>query len=465
MKYIPLGSRCRAAALLLTAALLLASGCSKKSPVEGPVLPPAEGVRIQGRTVLWSTSNDARAVVRYGMDLAGLDHLAYPDAADRIDRSYQRDHAIALLDLEEGRTVYFQVGVETRLSPGMRFSAVDSFTSSVGPAPGQLVSTMVHIGFGDCHVLTMPNGKRVLIDAGTEDADFAVRQYLAEQGISSIDYMLATHVHLDHLGGIIGSDQDGILASNPPDIFYDSGTKDEGADKWAYGQLKQMLAAGTVVDVILERFDSSATVPQLRWDPEVEVLVLNSGTPEGYKPSGYEGTDINNESIVLRISYGDVDMVIGGDAEQESEASMAAAFAGWDLDTEYYKASHHGLKDASSGLWVNRLHPRVSFIPNTQYSWDGSLDAALSQTTSTLNSVGAHIFAIDDLPLLGASRSEGIQHNVSFATDGVSYEVRMAVASQSAPRKAASSAACIHGDPDLIDLFDSPPDIPGSHQE
>jgi hypothetical protein len=227
-----------------------------------------------------------------------------------------------------------------------------------------------------------------------------------------------------------------------------------------------MLSGGGVSDVVLHRIDTSSSVPALRWDPEVEVLVLNSGTPDGYVMDGYEGTDINNESIVVRISYGDVDFVIGGDAEQEAEASMAAAFAGWNLDSEYYKASHHGLQDASSALWVNRLQPRVSFITNTAYSWDGDLDAALSQTMSTLKGVSAHAFAVDDVPLLGDTRSEGIQHNVTFATDGVSYEVRIEVARQSAPRKSSSSAACIHDDPDLFELFDSSATANhGSHQE
>ncbi len=455
-----------AAAIALTAALLLTPGCSKKSPVEGPVFPPPDGVTVQGRTVRWSSSDEARVTVRYGDDLSRLDHMAYPAAAGRRDRAFVKDHAIDLLDLEKGRTIYFQLGVETRLSPAIRFSPVDSFTASVGPAPGQLISTMVHIGFGDCHVLTMPNGKRVLLDSGGSDADFAVRQYLSEKGINSIDYMLATHVHLDHLGGIIGSDQDGILDSHPPSVFLDSSDKDEGSDKWAYGQLQQMLSSGGVIDVVLERYDTSATVPELRWDPDVEVLILNSGTPEGYVATGFEGTDINNESIVVRVSYGDVDFVIGGDAEQESEASMAAAFAGWDLDSEYYKTSHHGLPDASSSLWVNILRPRVSFITNTSFSWNGDLDGALSQTMSTLAAVSAHAYAIDDVPLLGASRRDGIQHNVSFATDGVSYEVRVEVATQTAPRKSASTAACIHGDPDLQEFLEySEPDPSGRHQE
>jgi hypothetical protein len=159
-------------------------------------------------------------------------------------------------------------------------------------------------------------------------------------------------------------------------------------------------------------------------------------------------------------------MVLGGDAERESEASMIAAFAGRNLDTEYYKASHHGLNDASSAAWVNTLQPRVSFIPNTAYSWDGNLSAALSQTMSTLAGVSAQVYVIDDTPLIGEPRSAGIQHNITFATDGVSYEVRVERAQQVPPPKMASSADCIRDDPDLRGLFQDPAlAVSGNHQE
>ena len=443
----------RAAVVLSTAALLLLGGCSKKSPVEGDVLPPSGSVVVSGRSLLWHTDEPARGFVRYGLQRDHLDHVAYPEAVGRRDRAFVEDHEVALLDVDMGASVYYQIGVETRLS-GPRFAALDSFRSQVGPPAGVLTSAMVHIGFGDAHVLTMPiTGRHVLIDAGTRDAATSVRQYLQERGISSFEGMLATHVHIDHLGGIIGYDKGGILASNPPSIFYDSPRKDAGSSKFAYSEVQEMVADEGVDEVVLHRFDTSTTVASLRWDPEVEVTVLNSGTPDDYVEDGYEGTDINNESIVLLFSYGDVQFIIGGDAEQEAEASMLAAFPPEHLEVEYYKAHHHGLPDASSTAWVNTLNPRVAFIPNTAWSWNGDLEGALSQTTGRLVNVGAQIYVIDDVPMIGQPRSMGIQHNITFATDGVSYEVRVETAQQTAPHKAASTMSCIHGDPDLQGLF------------
>ncbi len=410
-------------------------------------------MRVDGRSVLWHTDEPARGFVRYGLQRDHLDHVAYPAAAGRRDRAFITEHEVPLLDLSAGRTAYFQVGVETSLG-GSRFAAVDSFVSSVGPVTGVLTSTMVHIGFGDAHVLTMPTtGRHVLIDAGTRDAAISVQQYLDDHGIDTFAGMLATHVHIDHLGGIVGYDKTGILASIPPSVFFDSPRKDAGASKFAYSEVQDMVATEQIDEVVLHRFDTSSTLSALAWDPEVEVTVLNSGTPEDYVADGYEGTDINNESIVLLFSYGDVQFIIGGDAEQEAEASMLAAFGAADLEVEYYKAQHHGLPDASSAAWVNTLKPRVAFIPNTAWSWNGDLKSALSQTTGHLAAIGAQVYTIDDVPMIGEPRSMGIQHNITFATDGLSYEVRVETAQQTAPHKLASTASCIHDDPDLQALF------------
>ena len=471
----------RAAVVSVTAALLLLGACSSKAPVEGVILPPSDSISVVDRSVLWHTDEPARGLVRYGLDRGHLDHVAYPAAAAREDRSFVKEHRVTLLDVRAGRTIYYQVGVETSLS-GCRFTAIDSFVSQLGPAPGVLTSTMVHIGFGDAHVLTMPtNGRHVLIDAGTREAAVSVRQYLLEHGIDAFSGMLATHVHIDHIGGILGYDRGGILASHPPSIFYDSARKDVGSEKYAYSEVQSMIAEENVDEAVLHRFDTSSSVAALQWDPEVEVTVLNSGTPDDYVPDGYEGTDINNESIVLLIAYGDVRFVIGGDAEQEAEASMLAAFAPADLEVQYYKVQHHGLSDASSTAWVNTLRPRVAFIPNTAWSWDGDLEGAISQTTGRLEAIGAQIYVIDDVPMIGEPRSMGIQHNITFATDGVSYEVRVETAQQTAPHKMASTASCVRGDPDLQNLFplhdhegdsgldrvktDSPPPTADSSQE
>jgi beta-lactamase superfamily II metal-dependent hydrolase len=328
------------------------------------------------------------------------------------------------------------------------YSAIDSFVPNVAAPGALLTSTMIHIGFGDSHLITMPTtGKHFLIDSGGRNADQSVVSYLQSHNVMSLDAMLATHVHEDHLGGVVGSSapgDDGVLGVFAPPVFFDSPVKSSDSNgKPAYIELLNSLPSATQ-RVVISRGESSVNVPALRLDPEVNIFVLNSGVPPGYVPVGYEGTNINNESIVLRFTYGDVDFIIGGDCEREAEALIAAGFPASALDVEYFKATHHGLPDASSALYVNLLRPRVGFIPNTRAVWDPPQDfeGAIGSTVATLQGIGAHVYVIDQASTLGRLRASGRQYNVSFVTDGRSYEVRVEQATQPTPSLTAQASGC-----------------------
>ena len=445
MTSLRLHMRCLAVAVLF-------AGCSGKDglvqPQPAPPLP--DHVTVVDNVVLWSTDVESRGSVRYGFAPDDLDHLAYPVAAGRRDRELVTAHAVPLLDVQAGTRVYLQTLNE---SPGrpMGLSSTGSYAPT-SPGPGAiLTATMIHIGFGDSHLITLPNGKRVLIDGGERDAARAVAEYLDQHGVGTLDAVLATHVHIDHLGGLVGefgTTADGILARRPI-VFFDSPAKSWLRD--AYGEALETMSRFGVRRVVLERGQTSASTPELAWDPRVQLTVLSSGRLPGSTPSSSrENDDINNDSIVLKWSYGDVDFIIGGDAEAAAEASILQAFPAAALEVEYYKAHHHGLPDASTSYWIVTLKPRVAFIPNTQLTWSGSLAGAISNTSQALEAVGAHVYVIDEAPSLERFRASGVQYNVTFATDGRSYEVRLERARQSVPLQ--SKAACIHDDADLATL-------------
>src|SRR5262249_2633858 len=155
-----------------------------------------------------------------------------------------------------------------------------------------------------------------LIDSGTQPAEPSVETYLRDHGVTHIDVMYATHTHADHLGGEVGlspsSTTDGVVSSFPPLVFLDSPVKNSIASSSSiYGDLRRTLSREALTPVIVHRFDTSTGVAALNWDPEVQVRILNSGTPPHYQPVDAGGTDINNESIVARLTYGDVSFVIG----------------------------------------------------------------------------------------------------------------------------------------------------------
>ena len=443
----------------------LLHGCdAKRGPVELP--PPSSslpaGVTVAGNQVRWRTDSASMGSVRYGFEPDDLDHMAYPVAAGRRDREPRLDHEVPLLDLRPGR-VYLQTVNEIAGEPAA-VSEVGAFEATPAPPRDALTATMIHIGFGDSHLLTMPNGKHILIDGGERAAARSVAEFLHQHSVATLDAVLVTHVHIDHLGGLVGdtgSTADGIVAEFAPRVCFDSPQK--SWDRAAYHEELATLAAAGIPVVVLERGDSSDDTPELAWDPRVRVVVLSSGRLPGYTPvAPRANTDINNDSIVLELSYGDVDLVIGGDAEAAAEASILEAIRSGRLragvEIEYYKVHHHGLPDATTPAWVGALLPRVAFIPNSQQSWDGSLAGAIAQSNRRLTDAGADVYVVDDAPSLGRFRSDGVQYNVTFATDGRSYEVHLEPARQTVPpRKPEARHDCLMHDPDLEQLLSASP--------
>jgi beta-lactamase superfamily II metal-dependent hydrolase len=447
-------SRIAAGTLLVGLAFGMPSACSNDTRITPPERQaPADPSRIE-----WTSETPARASVRYSYLRRSFDHKSYPEAKGRRDRAYELRHSVKLLDLRAGQHVYFQRVEETEGGPAT-YSRVDSFVAPAAPAQNLLFSTMIHIGFGDCHLLRMPTtGKRVLIDCGERGAAVSVRTYLTEHVVTHLDAMVGTHVHIDHMGGLVGSPGsggDGVLEALPPGEFLDSPRKTFTLG--VYDEVLRDLQSQRTPRIVVNRGDTSDSLAALQWDPAVHVTVLNSGTPPGYVLSGVDRTDINNDSIVLLFQYGDVRFILGGDAENAAEGSMLEAFPASTLEVEYYKVHHHGLPDASSFPWVNTLKPRVAFIPNTQLTWTppNQFEGAISVASGRLAAAGADVYVIDDAKPLDRYRRSGVQYNVSFVTDGRSYEVRVEQALQKVSPPSAETLECLLHDPDLRGLFES----------
>lgn len=418
----------------------LIPSCSSKSPTEVTV---EVGVaQLEGNVVRWESSEPTMGAVRYGFAAGQYDHVAYPVAAGRRDRKNVTAHAVPLLNLRDGEPVFFRVlnDYQGQTLAGPEQTA----TATVGPAADVLTSTMIHIGWGDCHLLTMPTtGRRLLIDAGDSGAVDAVESYFVSHGVDDLDVSLATHVHADHIGGMVGQGM-GVLELFDPEVFLDSPAKIAGRS--LYASTLDILQKEAIERVVVERGQTGEDVAALgALDPQVQFLVLNSGLAADTPLTGYEGTDINNESIALKITYGDVDFIIGGDTEFESEASILRAFDAATLNVEYYKAHHHGRYDGSSARWLAALQPRVSLVPVSSQEYSDGLRGFLSSSQQTLDRIaaaGADVYVIDDLPDMGLPRGSGRNYNITFATDGISYEVRAEWALQ--PVKHAKTHDCDH---------------------
>jgi len=194
----------------------------------------------------------------------------------------------------------------------------------------------IDVGQADCTLL-LCDGQSMLIDGGNvEDSDLVVA-YLQEQGITKLDYVVNTHAHEDHVGGLPA-----VLA-----VY-------ETANLWC--PVKEY-ASGCFED-FLYYADQQGLEPVCPSPGDLYELGSTQITVLGPVKDDY---DTNNSSIVLRVDYGQISFLFSGDAEAEAEKDILEA--GFDISCTVMKAGHHGSDTSNSYLWLREADPAYVVIP------------------------------------------------------------------------------------------------------
>jgi len=191
-------------------------------------------------------------------------------------------------------------------------------TDSDSAGPGDLTVTFIDVGQGDSTLLQLPGGEVVLVDGGDNGEGFAsILPLLDEQGIEVLDLVVLTHPHSDHCGGL----DEVILAKDVLEIW-ENGETLETVTYEEYADARD--AEGALLD-LPEQGDQ-------RVYGEVGITVLNSD-------EGYEGE--NNDSIVLAVEYGQIELLLTGDVEALEQADLVDDY-GDALACDAIKVPHHG---------------------------------------------------------------------------------------------------------------------------
>lgn len=201
----------------------------------------------------------------------------------------------------------------------------------------------IDVGQGDSILLHTSTGVDILIDAGQPPYGKKVLAYLETLGIQELDYVIGTHPHADHIGGLLD-----VVSDMPIQMIIDPGVP------YATGVFESYL--GT----IKEKKVPFKTV--LKGDEiAVEDPFLKLQVFAPYEDQLEYGDDVNDVSVVIRASYGDVSFLLMGDAGFPTEDRLVMEKAA--MESTVLKVGHHGSKYSTGELFLLWVEPEVAVIP------------------------------------------------------------------------------------------------------
>lgn len=201
---------------------------------------------------------------------------------------------------------------------------------------GELKVSYIDVGQADS-ILIQQGSQYMLIDAGNNGDANTVISYLKSQGVKKLDYVIGTHPHEDHIGSM-----DKVINT------FDIG---------AIYMPKATATTKTFKDVM-----SAIKAKNLKVTTPVPGSSFNIGQArcDILAPNGSDYQDVNNYSVVVKITFGDKKFLFEGDAEDVSEKEMLAK--GYDLSADVIKLGHHGSSSSSIPEFLDKVKPTYAVI-------------------------------------------------------------------------------------------------------
>ncbi len=266
-----------------------------------------------------------------------------------------------------------------------------SFETSYISYDGDLVAHFIDVGQGDC-ILLESQGDFVLIDAGETEYSATVCQYLENNDVTSLDYVIATHPHSDHCGGLTE-----VIENFSVDNFITVET-DQQTKTW--------------LNVLYAVDNNNVNYIDAKVHSKYD---FGNSSFEIMGPYGDYYKDYNDYSIVVKAECGNTSFLLTGDAEKKVELEMIDN--GADLSADVLKVGHHGSSTSSCDEFLDAVDPNYAVIMCGLYNDYGHPH---TETIDSLNTRGITTYRTD---MLGTIVAVSDGNNIEFYYDNEDYTV------------------------------------------
>ncbi|UCG23212.1 MAG: MBL fold metallo-hydrolase, partial [Chloroflexota bacterium] len=280
-------------------------------------------------------------------------------------------------DRRRGLRLRLSQNVSQRLAlAGGAVIAVLAVSWALSQPDGRLHVAFFDVGQGDATFIQTPSGRQILIDGGAYPT--VLHDHLGREipfWDRDIDLVIVTHPDADHAAGL-------------PGVFdrYDVGrliTNGKFADERSY---QALLDAAAENDVLIHNALAGEIIII---EDGVQIEILNP--TDNRRPVTDDQHD-NDQSVALRLLYGDFSLLLTGDAGQPAESQMLRG--GWDLHSIVYKAGHHGAKSSSSAAFLKAVRPQIMVVSAGSENRYGHPDEEVLQRAG---SASAAVLRTDEL--------------------------------------------------------------------
>lgn len=253
-----------------------------------------------------------------------------------------------------------------------------------------LKAIFINVGQGDSELIILPDGKTMLIDAGSASESDTVIECLNANKIEKIDYLIGTHPHEDHLGGM-----EDVIRSFDIGYFYMPLLAEDDTPTTRYYE--------SLLDCVIEKNIQITPVT-------AGVVISESGGVriECLAPLDESYAEINNYSAVIKLTYNSASFLFTGDAEGVSEKELLKS--GADLSADVLKCGHHGSDSSTGENFLKAVSPHFAIIScgkNNQYGHPHA------STLTSLDKLDVTVLRTD---LSGTVMFESDGNHITFST-------------------------------------------------